>query len=201
MASIYAGYELVADIDFAGPDGDPDATVDNLDENGGTAGNIDPIAGDFTAIFHGNGHEIANMDISSAAEAALFLSCSGAIHDLTLADPSITGITQIAALCATANNATISNVSVTGGDIEGGTSSATIRMGGLIAILDGTSRVIACSFSGTVSNGGTGSDNMGGLVGTAWDNAQIIGSRASGTVSDGGVAADNMGGLVGTAWG
>ena len=61
------GYELVADIDFAGPmaypEGHDDDTDDNIDLNGNADGNFTPIGSItgtsfllFTARFHGNGH-------------------------------------------------------------------------------------------------------------------------------------------------
>ena len=201
--SVYlCGYELTADIDFFGADGSMGGVGANadIDLNGGTAGNIDPIAGNFTAAFHGNDQEIANMTIIfSFGRAALFRSCVGShIRDLTLANPSVTGANWIASLCATATNAMISNVSVTGGSIAGAAGLIlNTAIGGLIAGLGGTSRVIGCSFSGSISNGGAGRDTMGGLVGNMGHNTQVISSHSSGTVSDGGDNIDAMGGLVG----
>ena len=73
-------------------------------------------------------------------------------------------------------------------------------MGGLIGTMIGTSRVTACSYRGSVSNGGASADTMGGLIGTVDGDSRVIGSSSSGTVSNGGAGApdlDRMGGLIG----
>ena len=192
------GYELIADIDFAGPDGDPSTAADNIDLNGGTTtGNIDSIGGTFSAYFEGNGHEIHNLSIDQNNDAGLFFSCGGAvIRNLTLASPTIRGRGRVGALCGTMNGTTVRNVHIMGGTVQGDSSSNVgMNIGGLVGIAQ-DSQIIASQSSGDVSNGGVKGDNMGSLVGFAQD-SQIIASQSSGDVSNGGDDNDNMGGLVG----
>ncbi len=106
------GYELVADIDFAGPDGYPeghdDDTDDNIDLNGNADGNFTPIGTvtgtnfpAFTARFHGNGHAISHLDIqhsytapnnsdTKSTRVGFFTSCENTtIRDIFFVNPSL----------------------------------------------------------------------------------------------------------------
>ncbi len=207
------GYELVADIDFAGSDGDPATTDDNIDLNGNTAGNIDPIGSNsnrFTAQLHGNGHRISNAYIDritgvSAAndetnDAALLASCASTnITSLTLRAPKIKGRRYVAALCGSVRSSTISNVHVEDGSIQGDSdSSFAVSMGALAAYAN-HAQITGSSASGSVSNGGHGNDSMGALVAYASNNTRITDSRSSANVSGGENGNDRMGALVGYA--
>ncbi len=111
------GYELVADIDFAGPDGYPaghdDDTDDNIDLNGNADGNFMPIGTAttsgtrpaFTGRFHGNGHAISHLDIqhhytasgnsdSSTTAVGFFTFCQHTIRDIFFVNPSISASHQ-----------------------------------------------------------------------------------------------------------
>ncbi len=208
--SVYlCGYELVDDIDFS-----DDGTGSPIDQNGGTAGNFDPIGSDqsgerFTARLHGNGHSISNLNIDITGRAAaddhtndagLFAACDNAdISNLTLTNPTIRGRRRVGALCGGTSGTRLSNAHVAGGSIQGDSASTVdLSIGGLVGWAD--SSELTGSSSGNVSDGGGGIvDSMGGLVGQA-DNSEITGSSASGNVSDGGGGIVNsMGGLVGWA--
>ena len=207
------GYELVADIDFFGADGAMGGG-DDVDLNGNTKGNFDPIAGvseddGFTARLHGNGHTISNLNIditdnrevsNHTNDASLIRFCDGStIRDLNLANLNIKGRRNIAGLCATADDsAVIRNVHIDSASIQGA-SGFTVRMGGLVGRLNSSSQVIGSSISGNVSNGGGGGggDFIGGLVGRLNSSSRVIGSSSSGNVSDSGIGVDHMGGLVG----
>ena len=202
------GYELTGNIDLS-----------SEDLNGRTAGNLDPIGEDtsgnhFTASFDGNGHAIINLDIDRITrfrargseehtrDAALFASCRNAnITNLILENPKIKGRRYVGSLCGRMRVATMSNVHIKGGLIQGDgkLNLNNIRMGGLVGDFTNSSHIENCSFNGTVSEGGTGADNMGGLVGIANSSTRIIASWSSGNISDGGDGSDQMGGLVGFA--
>ena len=202
------GYELIIDIDFGGEDGDPGTTPDNIDLNGRTAGNINPIAsGSFTAIFEGNGHTIRNLNIdisgtpvgnNEANNAALFISCQNtSITNLTLEDPVIQGRRRIGVLCSTMQDTTVRNVRIVGGTVQGDSSVTTfgVSMGGLAGEI-ADSIIVAGHSSADVSVGGSRSDIIGGLVGKIIE-SQIVASHSSGNVKGGGAGGDSMGGLVG----
>ncbi len=146
--SVYlCGYELVDDIDFS-----DDGAGSPIDQNGATAGNLDPIGSDqsgerFTARLHGNGHSISSLNIditgTSAAndhtdDAGLFAACENAnISNLTLTNPSIKGRRRVGALCGITYGASISNAHVAGGSIQGDSASTfTLFIGGLVGYAD-----------------------------------------------------------------
>ena len=214
-SSIYlCGYELVASIDFFGPDG-TSGGGDDIDLNGGAAGNIDPITGreerhlsTFEAIFEGNDYTISNLNIdrvtgttagSDTVLAALFISCARTmISNLTLVNPMIRGRVTVGGICdETSANVVLRNVHVQGGSVQGGSDPRVGYMGGLVGRASG-GHIESCSSSANVSGGWDQVNNMGGLVGEAID-ILIVSSRSSGNVSDGGDGADNMGGLVGNS--
>ncbi len=209
--SVYlCGYELVADIDFS-----DDGTGSPIDQNGATAGNLDPIGSDqdgsrFTAQLEGNGHSISglNIDITGRAaandltnDAGLFAACGtdASLRNLTLSAPMVQGRRRVGAFCGVMRGASLRYVHVDGGSIQGDSSSSfNLVIGGLVGRAD-NSQITGSSASGNVSDGGASSDYMGGLVGDARSDSRITGSRASGNVSDGGASVDSMGGLVGRA--
>ncbi len=194
------GYELVADIDFSGPDGLPGTTGDNIDLNGpATIGNLDPMGSDqagqrFRAILEGNGNAISNIDIDithrTAAndhsnDAGLFASCvststggsigqAAEIRNLILESPRVKGRRYVGALCGGTPGANagikIIGVHVTGSGSIQGDSASTFSL----------------SIGGLVGymNAGAGTD-------------QIIGSSNGVGISNGGTVSDYMGGLVG----
>ena len=214
------GYELVDDIDFAGPDGDPTTTIDNLDLNDTTAGNFDLIgdntSGHFTAYLEGNRYIIQNLHIdttgSSAAnddanDAALFASCRGVINALILENPKIRGRGRISVLCATMNNSTITNVRIEKANVatETSSSSSSNYVGTLAAYMQGSSLINSSAATGGIATGGISSYEstlvlrtyVGRLVGWMQDSSIINNSYATGNVATRANIAAYAGGLVG----
>ena len=204
------GYELTANINFNDGDGN-----DSLIDLSIGPGNFDPIGADaggqFTAYFEGNDHAIHNLniDIKTAAvgdndanDAGLIASCANEIKNLTLVAPRISGRRHIGALCATTSGATLQNVHVAGGAVQGdpGNIIHETSAGGLVGEADDNSLIEECSSSAHISHGGGAESflsDMGGLVGAALANSRIIRSSSSGNVFKGGNSRSRMGGLVG----
>ena len=209
------GYELVADIDFAGPDGDPSTAADNLDENSTTAGNFDPIAGNFTALLEGNGHTISNLAIditgtaradNDANNAALIVNCRGRIRNITLANAQITGRRHVAALCATMNGASVNNAHISGAIMRNNTNNVIIsfrRSGSIVGSMGGSSAVSNSSASTAVLSSFIGVNSVtGGLIGLMGGSSAVSNSYATGNVSNevsagGNSNVLNIGGLIG----
>ena len=209
------GYELVADIDFAGADGDPATTADNLDENSTTAGNFDPIGnntdGGFTALLEGNGHTIRNLAIditgetraiSDANDAAFIASCRGSIRNITLSNAQITGRRRLAALCATMNAANVNNAHISSSAIMQSDSAVnfSVYAGGIAGYMGNTSSISNSSASAPVSNTSASSSALGGLAGATLGSSTISNSYATGDITTTSANMD-LGGLVGVALG
>ena len=178
------GYELVRSLDFH----EPSSYRDNTTRSEWIAGNgWLPIAANFSSVFDGNGHSIANLyinrtDAVTGSEQGLFsvLAAAAQLRNIELRDVNIQGHTAVGAL-ASSNSGIISNSSASGEVM------ANRDVGGLVGINDGQ---IISSFAtvAVTANMNAG----GGLVGH--NQGAIINSYAAGDVTGSG---NNMGGLVG----
>jgi filamentous hemagglutinin family protein len=160
----------------------------------------------FNGLFDGNGGLGVNSTIRNLTVAApngqnsyglfAFIGTNGVVRNLNLANVTINAgsDTQILGALAGQNSGTISNVTVSGGTIDGGTHLG-IAAGGLVGQNLGT--ITGSSANVTVKVGDSndfGQINLaGGLV--ASNLGAITGSSASGNVSGG--ALSYVGGLVG----
>ena len=163
------GYELVADLDF---DTNANGSADAGDAFWNEGAGWDPIR--FGGTLEGNGHTISNLYINDAdGELGLFgwLEAGAEVRDLGLVSVDISGDSDSGALAAT-NAGTITDSYATG-TVRGGRAA-----GGLVGWNEqGTSKVVASYFSGSVEGIGAG-----GLVGGNW--GEIIASCSDGTVTN-----------------
>ena len=177
------GYELTADLDLAAAY--PSWT---------------PIA-NFYAIFDGNGHTIAGLNVSTGSgDAGLFgeLNTPGVIRYVGLLSPAVAsfGVSQFAGALA---GELLAGSNIYASYVAGGSvfvNGASALAGGLAGLNDGGR--IQASYA-TASVGGAGNpDNIriGGLVGQSTGGA-IIASYAAGPVSPGSGVGAEAGGLVG----
>ena len=178
------GYELAANIDFWGEDGSNNrGSGDDIDRNGDEDGNFNAIEGDFTARFEGNGYSIRGLYIDrsgatsaddTANDAALFITCKGAISKLIIEDTTIRARRRLSALCATLETSgSMKELAIFRSDIRSTEDSYAFSMsvGGLV----GLNR-------GNISNGyatnefilgfGHGNVHIGHLVG--WNHAGTV---------------------------
>ena len=175
------GYELTADLDF---DTNGDGSADSGDAYWNSGAGWQPI-GDgstqFTAVFEGNGHTIANLFIarSSTDNVGLFGHAgSGAvIRNLELTGVSVRGGSSVGGLAGRSEGSITASYAT-------GSVSGTFRAGGLVGMNDGS--VTASYAAGSV----TGS-NAGGLAGK--NDGSITASYATGSVT----GQSSVGGLVG----
>jgi hypothetical protein len=113
----------------------------------------------FSGIFNGNGHTIANLTITSSDEyQGLFgFTSGGIINDLRLDGVTVSGSNDVGGLVGCSENSSvISHCRVTG-SVSGSES----RIGGLVGYSGGNGSIISCTASGTVS----GDSDVGGLLG------------------------------------
>ena len=174
-----AGYELDADLDFAGT---PFASGEGWEPIGtGSA--------PYNAAFEGNGHTIANLRINRgvAHYQGLFgrVGPQGRVSNLGLTGAEVVSGGSWVSVLAGDNNGAISNV-FAGGSITGSGRGVSVA-GGLAGNNTGS---ISRSYS-TVSIGG-GGNSVGSLAGS--NSGTISDSYAAGTVTSAGFRA---GGLVG----
>jgi hypothetical protein len=163
-----ASYVLIRDIDCTGVNFTPIGT-----------------SGAFTGTFNGRGYSIDNLS-ATAADSGLFDNLSGAVTDLTLTSPTISGTDTVGALAANGGYTTISQVQVTNPTIHNTGGNIT---GGLVGELDDTAITQSSVTGGTV----TGGANTGGLVGRDNSGGSISDSYADTIVS----GTTFVGGLVG----
>ena len=151
--------------------------------------------GAFTGSFDGLGHSITGLTISrpGTAGVGLFSSTTGAatVRNVNLAGGSINGLSNVGALVGT-NNGTINNVSASAAVTYSGPSLG-LPTGGLVGENFGT--IARSSTAGTVTGRAAGHGHIGGLVGDNYG-GQIIDSSSSVTVIGGGDF--HVGGLVGS---
>ena len=142
----------------------------------------------FCGIFDGNGKTISNINytnkVASGASCALGLFgsvyypdgiCNPVIKNLTLNNCTFKGGTndgnRVGALAGFAARTDISGITITNCTVEGSVNPATSTktfIGGLVALIEGYSKVSGCSISGsTINYNSTSANNchMGGLVG------------------------------------
>ena len=142
----------------------------------------------FCGIFDGNGKTISNINytnkVASGASCALGLFgsvyypdgiCNPVIKNLTLNNCTFKGGTndgnRVGALAGFAARTDISGITITNCTVEGSVNPATSTktfIGGLVALIEGYSKVSGCSISGsTINYNPTSANNchMGGLVG------------------------------------
>ena len=142
----------------------------------------------FCGIFDGNGKTISNINytnkVASGASCALGLFgsvyypdgiCNPVIKNLTLNNCTFKGGTndgnRVGALAGFTARTDISGITITNCTVEGSVNPATSTktfIGGLVALIEGYSKVSGCSISGsTINYNPTSANNchMGGLVG------------------------------------
>ena len=209
----YMGYELVADLNFAGSRWMRDAALAGIAD--AVAEGWEPIGtgsdSQFTTIFEGNGHTITGLYINrpSAIYVGLFgiAGTDAIIRNVCLEEVEVHGENAVGSLVGQ-NNGNVASSSATG-DVSGndhvgglaGTSFGDITsscatgsvvggfyVGGLVGSNAGGS-ITSSYATGAV----TGNSSVGGLVG--WSiNGSITSSYATGAVTGN----SNVGGLVGT---
>ena len=210
-ATNLCGYELMQDLDFTvaahydegvvnrtwRPVGDDPDAFTTVGFNGFGADSGD--AGDFAAIFEGNGHSIANFysrnTASTGKYVGLFRLLASPAH---IRNVGLTGVHVyggggndfVGGLVGYIRSGTIT-ASHASGKVHGG--GGNDRVGGLVGYNTGT---ITASHASASVHGGAGGDSVGGLVGA--DGGTVTASYATGH-PDGGVGNDDVGGLLG--WG
>ena len=119
----------------------------NADVNAGSE-----ITIPFSGTFDGQGHTISGLDH------ALFNSIDGGtVKDVILDDVNITSGTNVGAITNETSGASrIYNIGILGGSVGGSN-----NVGGIVGLLDGTSRVVNCYSYATI----TGGHDVGGIVG------------------------------------
>ncbi len=170
--------KLGADIDVTG------------DTNAGSIGNADSRP--FSGTFDGNNHTITGFTRSGNDSIALFSRVTnGTISNLKMADVSvtITGSQRGAAVVARAENAIISNVQVLSGTISG-----KAQTGGIVAFALGTTYILDCINSATITSTGA---STGGILGTTHTDTTLKAIHRC--VNNGAItgASDGTGGIVG----
>jgi len=175
-----AHYRLESDIDLQAsyPNWTPIGTLATADR--------------FRGSFDGNGHTISGLTIKQPAGQYLGLFASihitGKVHDLTLSDVDITGVSYVGAV-AGINRGEIGNVHVTG-NING----SSRFVGGIVGrSTSNSSLIIASSFSGKVS----GQETVGGIVGENSAASYIVAATSSGEVISDAESGMDIGGLTG----
>ena len=193
------GYELTRHLDF---DTDGDGDVDSNDPN--TYASWTRIAGTYTAIFDGNGFNIANLTYSGSADASLFQNVSGTIRWLGLPNVNIAsgGLTVAALAAQVTSTGTVIGCWSTGtvtatrtsgsayaaglvyevaGRLAASFSTADVRArtyaGGLADELASTGTIVASYATGSVR-----SQSVGSLV--RWSRGTIRASYATGVPTD-----------------
>ena len=171
-----AGYELDADLDFAGSDYTSGAGWAPIG-----AGQSTP----FTAIFDGNGHIIRNLtiNISNVEDVGLFgWVAGGAIRSVGLVDAEVR---------ASYDRAAQTNPRV--GTLAGVYRDTAVRY----SYATGSVRLsISGSDTNAYAGGLLGATNQGGTVAASWADVEVSVSSSSTRSSD-----DDIGGLVGLAGG
>jgi len=147
----------------------------------------------FTGVFDGDDHKIANLTISGTGDLGLFGHITGEVKNLGLENVSVTGASDslnIGTLAAY-NGGIISNCFSTGNVAAGDFS---FNIGGLAGLSDG---VITHCFSASSVVGGDYIQNLGGFVGAAGFGS-ISNCFSTGPVSCGDSAFD-IGGFAGAS--
>ena len=170
----------------------------------------------YAGTFDGNNKTISNLTVNNTGGSqgiALIDFMTGSVSDLTLASPSVTGISNyVAALVGdlrstgTVSNITLTSVSISGGQISGGAigqvqSGATVTaltVSGSMSATSGSGGGVFGTVAGTVSNvtssvNVTGDFNLGGLAGSVSNGGSISNSTSVGNVS----GSSSIGGAVG----
>ncbi|WP_160151899.1 hypothetical protein [Microbulbifer sp. ALW1] len=181
------GFELTTDLDF-------DTNANGVLDVGDTFWNegegwqpIGDYSDPFTAVFHGNGHEIQNLMIArpNAELQGLFGYIDYAtVRGLGLTGPLMTieGDVDVGGLAASINQSQIIACYVKG------SVSGRAYIGGLTGFLD-DSQMIATFFTGTVTGA---EDKIGGIAGFV-RYSEVTASYVTGAV----IGRDEVGGLVG----
>ena len=203
------GYELTANLDFAGSQwaAAPGWTPIGVD----TAGAATPYTGDF----NGNHHTISNLliELTTATTdggsfVGLFGDVNGSISNVGLVNPNITNTRTGAGAARTGALAgRLAGGGVRGSYVSGGTVSVSqnadtnfqaVYAGCLLGFSNAlvTESYASCPVSGANTDADTGM-HVGGLVGSG---VNITRSYATGTVTGSGAGSLNLGGLVGLVW-
>ena len=184
------GYELTRDLDFADKNSYADRAVNTNwcpGTNDCNSSNVrhagfpglgattsDTTNSGFQAIFEGNGHKISNLYMRNTTNGEKYA-----------------GLFRLIEASAVIRNLGLENANVYGRD------AADQRVGALVGLNRGASKIISSYAKGGTVNGDANTDNVGGLVGRL-DGASLIACYATGTVNGGG-GTDSVGGLVGYA--
>ena len=186
-----AGYELVADLDF---DTNGNGRADAGDTYWNAGAGWAPLGSQFSAIFEGNGHTLANLFIHATSEdyVGLFLwtTKSSVIRNVGVIDADVTGAGWDAgALEGTRNAGGLAGFNE--GEIRAsyvtGRVSGARRAGGLVGFNAG--RIAGSYAAARVS----GVEEAGGLAGRNTRTGFVLAGYATGSVS----GAGDVGGLVG----
>ena len=143
----------------------------------------------FRGIFDGNGHKISNFKIDNptADNQGLFGYIQNAtIKNVSIENGNINGNAYIGCLIGTAGRSTVLNCNIIGGNILGNSS----YIGGLIGNHADTSIIRSCYVTGNI----TGLNRVGGLVGQNDNNSTISNCYAESNIVGRG---DYTGGLTG----
>ena len=200
------GYELAANLDFAGSQwaAAPGWTPLGVAPDGTAT----PYAG----TFEGNHHTISNLfiDLTTSTDAGgsfvgLFGDVTGAVRNVGLIAPNITntrtggGSARIGALAGRLNSGSLANSYVRGGTVSANQNAAAAFQANYVGCLLGfnvapvTDSWASCAVSGANTDANTGM-NVGGLTGGGYN---LTGSYATGAVSGSGAGILNLGGLIG----
>ena len=199
------GYELVADLDFAGSDyasGAGWAPIASANDEG------------YTGKFVGNGHTIANLYINYTTGTRPAHGLFGNIGDDAAAAGEVSGVGLPNASVTVANTAlvgTLAGRARTGSVITASwatgsvtsTSTAptgTKSLGGLVGHMGDNNTAVRGSWAAVTvtANAAAGVVLAGGLVGRITDDGDVLASYATGAVSGGQGSQTNNGGLVGS---
>ena len=183
----YVGYELAADLDFAGSRWMRDATLERVPD--AVAEGWEPItsggSSQYTATFEGNDHTIMGLCINrpNTDRVGLFGSTGrGAIiRNVFLEEVKVLGLGRVGGLVGDNDGTITSSYAV-------GTMMGADYVGGLVGTSSGS--ITSSCAMGDVR----GAEGIGGLVGTSGNGSTIMSSYATGSVM---VLGAHVGGLGG----
>lgn len=147
----------------------------------------------FSGVFDGNGRTISGLSLKHVGKdpVGLFGTLSGAyIHDLTVEDAEVNGVTEVGVLAGAAQKSTVKNVSVSG------SVSGSQNVGGLIGNAV-ECRLLSSEFVGKVKGTGVSVGGIaGGVFGSVLMNVSVSGSSIEGHGNVGAMAGTFQAGLL-----
>jgi len=152
---------------------------------------FDPVGGSsepFTGSFDGQGNAIRDLVVTRPTESTtgVFGSSEGTVEDVTLANTTVTGFSEVGGLVGF-NSGTVTSASASGA-VNGSISA----VGGLVGQNDGS----VTNASASVVVGGS-ADEIGGVVGRNTETGTVTDVSASGAVAGDPNATTSAGGVVG----